>query len=145
MSRTTDQLLAMVAVVQSSISVMALGRRHTARDVRRRGADVPATSAELAASGVDAWRSCRAISRAAVIVPWRVRCLPASFALHRLLRRQGVSSAVCVGVLTVDGELIAHAWVECGDLRLDPLAVKEPYVPLPLADATVNNAKGSCA
>ena len=41
-----------------------------------------------------------------------VRCLPRSLALTRVLARRGVATTMRIGVQTVDGELLAHAWVE---------------------------------
>ena len=42
----------------------------------------------------------------------RVRCLTRSLALARVLARRGVATDIRIGVLTVDGKLLAHAWVE---------------------------------
>jgi hypothetical protein len=41
-----------------------------------------------------------------------LRCLPRSLALMRVLSRRNVATTMRVGVQTVDGELLAHAWVE---------------------------------
>ena len=39
-------------------------------------------------------------------------CLTQALALQRLLARHGYRSAVLVGVCRVDGQFLAHAWVE---------------------------------
>jgi hypothetical protein len=41
-----------------------------------------------------------------------LRCLPRSLALKRVLARRSVATTMRIGVQTVDGELLAHAWVE---------------------------------
>ena len=41
-----------------------------------------------------------------------LRCLPRSLALTRVLTRRGVPATLRIGVRTVDGALLAHAWVE---------------------------------
>lgn len=43
----------------------------------------------------------------------RLRCLPRSLALTRVLARRGVAASLRIGVRTAEGNLVAHAWVEC--------------------------------
>ncbi|MCS6806090.1 MAG: lasso peptide biosynthesis B2 protein [Acidobacteriota bacterium] len=49
-------------------------------------------------------------------VPLNVTCLPQSLTLWWLLRRQGIASALRIGVRKEGGLLEAHAWVECGGI-----------------------------
>ena len=54
-------------------------------------------------------------------------CLPQSLALQALLRRQGLSSELRIGVRRAGGTLHAHAWVEHAG---SPLGETVPYLPL---------------
>lgn len=126
MTAMYTQLLALLAVSQASARVLIRGRRWTAREVAARSQEC-ARPDPVAVARIDPWRSCRAISRAALVVPWRVRCLPAALALHQLLRWQRASAAIQLGVRQDGSELMAHAWVECGGYRLDPMNESEAY------------------
>ncbi len=122
-----DHALALAAVTEASVAVLLGGRRGAARRVRLAGAEPDA------GHGVaDAWRCTRAVARAAQVVPWRVRCLPAALALHRVLAWRGSASRVRLGVRADGGAVLAHAWVECQGVVLDPLSPDEPYEPLPM-------------
>lgn len=60
-----------------------------------------------------------AVERAAENGPIRATCLERAVALDRLLRRHGVERGrIRVGVRWEDGQFLAHAWVELGDLIL---------------------------
>lgn len=54
-------------------------------------------------------------------------CLPQSLALQALLRRQGLSAELRIGVRRAGGKLQAHAWVEHAG---SPLGETVPYLPL---------------
>ena len=54
-------------------------------------------------------------------------CLPQSLALQALLRRQGLSSELRLGVRRDGGTVHAHAWVEHAG---SPLGEPAPYLPL---------------
>ena len=54
-------------------------------------------------------------------------CLPQSLALQALLRRQGLSSELRIGVSRAGGTVHAHAWVEHAG---SPLGDPVPYLPL---------------
>ncbi|MFL6291666.1 MAG: lasso peptide biosynthesis B2 protein [Thermoanaerobaculia bacterium] len=54
-------------------------------------------------------------------------CLPQSLALQALLRRQGLSAELRIGVRRAGGKLQAHAWVEHAG---SPLGETAPYLPL---------------
>lgn len=61
----------------------------------------------------DVDRVALAVERAAEYGVFRPKCLVKAVALQNLLRAKGVKdSIVRVGVTTVDGRLMAHAWVE---------------------------------
>lgn len=57
----------------------------------------------------------RAIARCQALVP-RSTCLVQALAAHYLLRRAGHVSQLRLGVIKRDGELLAHAWVECEEV-----------------------------
>jgi transglutaminase superfamily protein len=60
-----------------------------------------------------------AVERAAENGPIRATCLERAVALDRLLRRHGIERArIRVGVRLDQGQFLAHAWVELGDLIL---------------------------
>ena len=58
---------------------------------------------------------------------WPMVCLPQSLALQALLRRQGLSSELRIGVKRAGGTIHAHAWVEHAG---SPLGEPAPYLPL---------------
>jgi transglutaminase superfamily protein len=61
----------------------------------------------------------------------RGNCLSRSITLWWLLRRQGIASAVRIGVRKGEGALDAHAWVEHEGAAVgDRLARLQRYVPL---------------
>lgn len=49
---------------------------------------------------------------------YRATCLPVALTLGWLLDRQGIESALRLGVRKVDGRLEAHAWLECQGIPL---------------------------
>lgn len=63
----------------------------------------------------------------------RASCLTGSLVLQWLLRRQGVSSELRIGVRLVDGRLHAHAWVELDGRPLNDTAQSiAHFEPMPL-------------
>lgn len=57
----------------------------------------------------------RAVSAAARRLPWSPVCLPQALAASWMLRRRGLASRVCFGVLRENGALKAHAWTTTAD------------------------------
>jgi hypothetical protein len=63
-----------------------------------------------------------------------MRCLPQALCLRRLLGRHGIAAELKIGVARQDGELAAHAWVECEGRPVgESLTVDERF-------ATLNSA-----
>jgi hypothetical protein len=59
---------------------------------------------------------------------WKMACLPQALALRGLLAREGVSSAVVIGVRKEGNALEAHAWVELDGKALgEPADVRERF------------------
>lgn len=57
----------------------------------------------------------KAVEIAARNVPWNSVCLPQAMAAKAMLARRGIGSAFHLGAtLDRNGELSAHAWLECG-------------------------------
>lgn len=51
--------------------------------------------------------------------PWiNALCLPRALAAHAMLRRRGIASRLCLGVVRQGGALSAHAWVEIGNDKI---------------------------
>jgi hypothetical protein len=58
-----------------------------------------------------------AIQSASRAVP-HATCLTQALALHHLLRREGYTGTVQIGVSQAGGRFAAHAWVECNSVPL---------------------------
>jgi hypothetical protein len=91
------------------------------RTVRRMlGESKPAGSARRSAPAgpvppVDRRRARRIgalVSLAAERTPWRSECYPQALTTRLLLRAAGIAHHTSFGVRRVQGELVAHAWVE---------------------------------
>ena len=52
------------------------------------------------------------ISRAALVLPWKSRCLSQSIAQFIMLRRRGIPAAMFAGARFSGSSLEAHAWVD---------------------------------
>ena len=74
------------------------------------GADAP--EASDAAMPPVIGEAARMVKAAARIVPGSPACLAQSIVVQRLLRREGVETAIRIGVRKHDGGIAAHAWVE---------------------------------
>ena len=57
-----------------------------------------------------------AVRAAANNVPWRSNCFPQAIAARMLLRRQGYSTKIHLGVESDgEGDIAGHAWLTCGE------------------------------
>ena len=72
--------------------------------------------------------SVRAIRRARSYGLFRGNCLSQSLALLWLLRRSGHDGVLRIGVKSVAGRLLSHAWVELDGETIDPAAIASEYV-----------------
>lgn len=85
---------------------------------RRPAADEPPVVREAA----------RMVKAAAHYIPVNLTCLPQSIVLQQLLRREGIETAVRIGVRKRDGTLDGHAWVEHdGRPVSDPPSVQDEF------------------
>ena len=62
--------------------------------------------------------------------PGKSSCLRQAAALAWLLRRQGVSTSLRIGVGREEGKFVAHTWLESGEGELFGLSDAAKYVPL---------------
>ena len=59
----------------------------------------------------------KAIRRSVRFIPWRVTCFAKAIAAKAILKREGISSTLYIGVgKSNEGKLTAHAWLRCGGL-----------------------------
>jgi len=77
-------------------------------------------------------RLSQAVVRMAGYVPFEAACLMRSLAIQRLLDRSGLNSGqIRIGVNIVDGEFLAHAWVEVdGRVMGDTPAYIDQFTPV---------------
>lgn len=67
----------------------------------------------------DAFAVAEQVNRAARHSFLPATCLTRSLLLGWLLRRQGISSELRIGVRMADGQFQAHAWLECGGVPVN--------------------------
>ena len=67
----------------------------------------------------DARTTAAMVQSAVYVIPIPITCLPHSLALWLLLRRQGITSDLRIGVQQINDEFMAHAWVEYAGLVLN--------------------------
>jgi|SRR5215472_8021043 len=96
----------MLLVAQISVRFISIGRllARAGRPLRRlnrfNGEQTVWVSWAVEAMGQKRWIRADSLSRA--------------LAAQTMLRRRGIASRLCLGVVCDGEELIAHAWVECG-------------------------------
>ena len=67
------------------------------------------------------------VSTVARYTPWKSTCLAQAFSGKWMLRQRGIKSTIFIGVLPLQNELKAHAWLKAGDLILTGEREMEPY------------------
>jgi hypothetical protein len=73
----------------------------------------------------------RAVTIAARNVPWKAVCLPQAMAAKWMLARRGYPSILHLGVgKDHTGAMIAHAWLDVGDVTVVGAAGKEAVTPV---------------
>jgi hypothetical protein len=83
-------------------------------------------------TAIDVDRAARLIEALFAWYPFKPTCLKKSLVLLRLARRHGIGAELRIGVRKDAGELVAHAWIECGGRTLLPGDGVERYQILPL-------------
>ena len=117
-SERTTARLAWCLLPMIALSIKWAGLTHTMRWLRRRidkaASPADTVSAEYAASAA------RLVPLMASYSPVKAVCLAQSVTLWFLLARQGIESAVRIGVANESGVFGAHAWVDMnGTVLLD--------------------------
>ena len=74
----------------------------------------------------------RAVARAARHVPFQAACLQQAFAALLMLRREGLTATVRLGLAHTDdgANLKAHAWSHCGEVPVTGVAEAQGFVPI---------------
>ena len=101
MIRLLGSALVTVARVRIALWVLPWPRLARAITIQRHAPSLPPSPERLE------WT----VRVASCAVPYAT-CLTQALALHRMLARHGYRSIVQIGVCTVDGRFLAHAWVE---------------------------------
>jgi len=75
-------------------------------------------------------QSARLVAAVARRAPFRAPCLSRALTLETMLRLQGASPLLRIGVRKVEGRFEAHAWIEHeGSALMDAADVAEQYLP----------------
>jgi hypothetical protein len=119
-----------LAIARVSIALVPFRRIAQTLGLRRVGptppnGDVPCPDA--------ARRVGWAVRTAAANVPWQTTCLAQALAGSMLLRRTGIGSTLSVGVAKDSRpphDVIAHAWLRCGDAVLTGESGQDRFVEL---------------
>ena len=123
-----DVARAQLALVRAQLLVWTRPTGHLV-DASRRAALAPTIGTADAATGQ---RLSSALNRATRYGIFSPQCLVRAVALNRMLESSGVAgSTIRIGVRWVDGEFVAHAWVEhAGVILGDTPANTATFVPL---------------
>ncbi|TWH45940.1 lasso peptide biosynthesis B2 protein [Sporomusa sp. KB1] len=71
----------------------------------------------------------RMVERVSRYTPWQSKCLVQALAAKLLLRRQGITNTLYLGVgKDASNALIAHAWLRCGNTILTGSQGRERFV-----------------
>ena len=134
-ARTLVKFLALPAGEQALLLQSVAGLTFTAATLRLFGYKrvqrwLRRKQSVRSSAGLDeARRRALAVQRVARRLPYAT-CLPRSLTLWWLLQRQGIEADIHVGVKKEDGELKAHAWVECqGTILGDTSDVRRRFIP----------------
>lgn len=72
----------------------------------------------------------RAVLRVAERLPWQSTCLVRAIAARMMLRRRHLPSVLHFGVVHIQKELSAHAWVRCGEINVVGAETAGEYAPI---------------
>lgn len=100
----------LLPLVRASLWFRGYSETHSSLQ-KRLGSGVPAPLAQLTMTE-EAHRTCRMVRAALHYFPVKFTCLEESLTLWFLLRKQGISSRLRIGVRKTDEKFEAHAWVE---------------------------------
>ena len=79
----------------------------------------------------DTYRIARRIaSRVAFVsskTPWESKCLVQALTAQKLLKNQGISTTIYLGVKKEGSEMKAHAWLRCGEYYVTGGSIRNQY------------------
>ena len=59
--------------------------------------------------------------------PWESKCLVQALTAQRMLKKEGISTTIYLGVRKDGNEMKAHAWLRCGKYYVTGGAIREQY------------------
>lgn len=59
--------------------------------------------------------------------PWESKCLVQALTAQRMLKKEGISTTIYLGVRKSDNEMKAHAWLRCGEYYVTGGAIRDQY------------------
>ncbi|MEG2017877.1 MAG: lasso peptide biosynthesis B2 protein [Clostridium sp.] len=69
-----------------------------------------------------------AVINAARHTPWESKCLVQALTAQRLMKKRKIATTLYLGVKkSIEGEMIAHAWIRCGSYYITGGSNKEGY------------------
>jgi len=124
-------LQALIALPSTALALRFVGfSRWQATLARLAPVDEKMSSGVAGSSLERAQRIARMVQAASQYSPRRGNCLEQSLVLWWLLRREGMPSALRIGVRKLESEFEAHAWVELDSVVLNDTGdVHQHYVP----------------
>ena len=79
----------------------------------------------------DTYRIARIIASRVMFVsaktPWESKCLVQALTAQKLLKNQGISTTIYLGVRKEGNEMKAHAWLRCGDYYVTGGTIRDQY------------------
>ena len=79
----------------------------------------------------DTYRTARTIASRVMFVsaktPWESKCLVQALTAQKLLKNQGISTTIYLGVRKEGNEMKAHAWLRCGDYYVTGGTIRDQY------------------
>ena len=58
----------------------------------------------------------RIVNRICSKAPWESKCLVRALTAQKILKKKGIHSTMYLGCGLKDGEMVAHAWLRCGEM-----------------------------
>ena len=79
----------------------------------------------------DTYKMARRISHRVLFVatktPWESKCLVQALTAQKLLKNQGISTTIYLGVRKSRNEMNAHAWIRCGEYYVTGADIRDQY------------------
>src|SRR2546425_2686623 len=134
-SSLTRRDFAIVAEAAALVVPIEVGLRSLSLDALLARLGRPSRGALAKRAHFDVERASRLVDAVAGWYP-PATCLKKSLILFRMLRRRGIPAELRLGVRKLDGEVSAHAWVECEGRILLSGGIAHLFTTLPLNPQT---------